>query len=231
MWFSFPIIWKIHFYIFLVRRDYDRWAELGNYGWSFNDILPYFKKVENVKIPSLRYSPWRGNSGYLDIEYAPYTSPLHGSFREAGYELGYDYNDPNGENLMGFSLAQATMRNGRRLSAAKAYLRSVAAKRENLHISMSSWVTKIIIDPFTKTALGVEFLKNRKRYFIKAKKEVILSAGTIGSAQLLLLSGNYITVIYSIDFKYSASNFLFCIFKASDQKNIYKNSTYRFIRT
>ncbi|KAL7038562.1 hypothetical protein ACKWTF_009606 [Chironomus riparius] len=171
------------------RRDYDRWAELGNYGWSFAEVLPYFRKVENVKIPSLRHSPYRGNSGYLDIEYAPYTSALHSSFREAGFELGYDYNDPNGEQVLGFSQAQATMRNGRRLSAAKAYLRSVAAKRDNLHISTSSWVTKIVIDPFTKTALGVEFIKNRKRYFIKAKKEVILSAGTIGSAQLLLLSG------------------------------------------
>ena len=142
-----------------------------------------------MKIPSLRYSPYRGNSGYLDIEYAPYTSALHGSFREAGIELGYDYNDPNGEHVLGFSQAQATMRNGRRLSAAKAYLRSVAANRENLHISTGCWVTKVMIDPFTKTALGVEFVKNRKRYFIKAKKEVILSAGTIGSAQLLLLSG------------------------------------------
>lgn len=137
----------------------------------------------------MRHSPYRGKTGYLDIEHAPYISPLHASFREAGYELGYEYNDPNGEKLLGFSLAQATMRNGRRLSAAKAYLRSVASKRKNLHISMGSWVTKVVIDPFTKQALGVEFIKNKKRYFIKAKKEVILSAGTIGSAQLLLLSG------------------------------------------
>lgn len=142
-----------------------------------------------MKIPSLRYSPYRGRSGYLDIEHAGFVSPLHASFREAGYELGYNYNDPNGENLLGFSLAQATMRNGRRLSAAKAYLRSVASKRNNLHISMGSRVTKVIIDPFTKQTLGVEFIKNRKTYFIKAKKEVILSAGTIGSAQILLLSG------------------------------------------
>jgi choline dehydrogenase-like flavoprotein len=162
---------------------------LGNYGWSYDDVLPYFIKTENVKIPSLRNSPFRGKSGYLDIEHAPHTSPLHESFRRAGFELGYNYNDPNAEQQLGFSLAQATMRKGRRLSAAKAYLRSVAAQRPNLHISMASWVTKIVIDPFTKMALGVEFVKNRKRYFIKAKKEVILSAGTIGSAQLLLLSG------------------------------------------
>lgn len=170
------------------RRDYDRWDKLGNYGWSYNDVLPYFKKTESVKVPSLRSSPYRGTRGYLDVEQAPYVSPLHKSFRDAGHELGYDYNDPNGDKQLGFSLAQATMRKGRRCSAAKAYLRPVS-QRKNLYISVKSWVTKIIIDPFSKTAVGVEFIKNKKRFVIKAKKEVILSAGTIGSAQLLLLSG------------------------------------------
>lgn len=161
---------------------------MGNKGWSYRDVLPYFMKSENVKVPSLRNSPYRGTGGYLDVEQAPYVSPLHRSFVNAGREMGYEYNDPNGEKQLGFSLAQATMRNGRRCSAAKAYLRPIA-KRSNLHISMKSWVTKIVIDPFTKAAIGVEFVKNRKRYVIKARKEVILSAGTIGSAQLLLLSG------------------------------------------
>lgn len=170
------------------RRDYDRWAELGNRGWSYKDVLPYFIKTENVKIPKLRKSPYRGSGGYLDVESAPYVSKLHGSFIDAGRELGYANNDPNGDNQLGFSLAQATMRNGRRCSAAKAYLRPVS-QRKNLHISIASWVTRIVIDPFTKTAIGVEFVKNKKRFMIKARKEVILSAGTIGSAQLLLLSG------------------------------------------
>lgn len=170
------------------RRDYDRWEELGNYGWSYRDVLPYFKRTENVKIPSLKNSPYRGTSGNLDVEHAAYVSKLHSSFADAGRELGYEYNDPNGDNQLGFSLAQATMRNGRRCSAAKAYLRPVS-NRDNLHISMRSWVTKVIIDPFTKTAIGIEFYKNKKRYTIKARKEIILSAGTIGSAQLLLLSG------------------------------------------
>jgi choline dehydrogenase-like flavoprotein len=161
---------------------------MGNKGWSYQEVLPYFIKTENVKIPSLKNSRYRGTNGYLDIESSQYVSKLHSSFRDAGRELGYDYNDPNGDNQLGFSLAQATMRRGRRCSAAKAYLRPVA-RRENLHISMRSWVTKIIIDPFTKTAIGVEFMKNKKRFMIKARKEVILSAGTIGSAQLLLLSG------------------------------------------
>lgn len=170
------------------RRDYDNWSELGNRGWSYKEVLPYFIKTENVKIPSLRNSPYRGKSGYLDVENAQFVSKLHRSFIAAGQEMGYDYNDPNGEKQLGFSLAQATMRNGKRCSAAKAYLRSVS-RRDNLHIAMKAWVTKIVIDPFTKTAVGVEFTKNKQRFVIKAKKEVILSAGTIGSAQLLLLSG------------------------------------------
>lgn len=170
------------------RRDYDQWEQLGNYGWSYKDVLPYFIKTENVKIPSLKRSVNRGTGGYLDIEHAPFVSKLHGSFIDAGREMGYDYNDPNGEKQLGFSLAQATMRDGRRCSAAKAYLRPVA-RRRNLHISLSSWVTKIVIDPFTKAAVGVEFVKNKKRFVLKARKEVILSAGTIGSAQILLLSG------------------------------------------
>ena len=103
--------------------------------------------------------------------------------------MGYRHTDPNGASQLGFSLAQATLRDGKRCSAAKAYLKSVVADRRNLHISMNSWVTKILIDPQTKVAYGVEFLKNKKKYFIRAKKEVILSAGTIASPQLLMLSG------------------------------------------
>lgn len=170
------------------RRDYDNWSYLGNNGWSYDEVLPYFIKTENVKIPHLRNSPYRGRNGYLDVEHSPNTSPLHQSFAEAGREMGYNYNDPNGPEQLGFSLAQATMRDGKRCSAAKAYIRSVI-HRKNLHISLKSWVTKVVIDPFTKAAIGVEFVKNRRTYFIRARKEVILSAGTIGSAQLLLLSG------------------------------------------
>jgi choline dehydrogenase-like flavoprotein len=170
------------------RRDFDNWEKLGNTGWSYRDVLPYFKKSENVKIPSLRTSPYHGTSGPVDNDHASYISPLFTSFIEAGKNMGYRHNDPNGASQLGFSLAQATLRNGKRVSAAKAYLRPVA-DRPNLHISMNSWVTKILIDPHSKVAYGVEFVKNRKKYQIRAKKEVILSAGSIASPQLLLLSG------------------------------------------
>uniref|UniRef100_A0A336K688 CSON015437 protein n=1 Tax=Culicoides sonorensis TaxID=179676 RepID=A0A336K688_CULSO len=169
-------------------RDYDEWEEAGNYGWGWKDVLYYYKKLENVKIPEFRQSKYRGNNGPLDIELAGFKTPLLDAFFQAGREFGYPVNDPNGESQIGFSQCQATMRLGRRCSASKAYIRP-AAKRSNLHISIKSWVTKVVIDPNTKTAIGVEFLKNNRKYFIKAKKEVILAAGAIGSPHLLLLSG------------------------------------------
>lgn len=169
-------------------RDYDEWEEAGNYGWGWRDVFPYYKKMENVKIPEFRNSSYRGNNGPLDIEHAEYRTPLLDAFFEAGREFGYPIRDPNGESQIGFSQCQATMRRGRRCSASKAYIRP-AAKRPNLHISIKSWVTKVAIDHIAKTAIGVEFVKNNRKYFIRAKKEVILAAGAINSPHLLMLSG------------------------------------------
>ncbi|XP_063697755.1 glucose dehydrogenase [FAD, quinone]-like [Culicoides brevitarsis] len=169
-------------------RDYDEWEAAGNPGWGWKDALPYYKKLENVKIPELRNSPLRGTNGPLDIEYANFRSPLLDAFLDAGREMGYQVGDPNGESQLGFSQCQATMRRGRRCSASKAYIRP-AAGRPNLHISMKSRVTKVVIDKNTKTAIGVEFYKNKRKYFLRATKEVILAAGAIGSPHLLLLSG------------------------------------------
>lgn len=170
------------------RRDYDSWAEAGNTGWSYEELLPYFRKSERIQIPELLKSKYHGKNGYLDVQYARYRTELATAFVKAGQELGYENTDPNGESLLGFDYAQATLRNGRRCSAAKAFLRRII-HRKNLHISMRTRVTKILIDPETKIAYGVEFLKNRKRYRVRTKKEIILSAGTIASPQLLMLSG------------------------------------------
>lgn len=170
------------------RRDYDLWASLGNAGWSYDEVLPYFMKSERLNIPELNGSPYHGMDGYLDVQYAKYKTELVNAFINAGKEIGYENTDPNGDSLLGFGRAQATMRNGRRCSAAKAFLRPIIHRR-NLHISMKSRVTKIVINPYTKTAEAVEFVKNHKRYRIRATKEIILSAGTIASPQLLLLSG------------------------------------------
>lgn len=170
------------------RRDFDGWAAAGNNGWSYRDVLPYFKKLERIEMEDLKSSQYRGQNGNVFVQYPAYRNKLLDAFIAAGKEFGYEETDPNGEKMLGFSQVQATTRDGRRWSAAKAYLRPVA-KRKNLFISMRTWVTRILIEPHTKVAYGVEFRKDRQRYRIKANKEVILSAGVIGSPQLLMLSG------------------------------------------
>ncbi|XP_017969116.1 glucose dehydrogenase [FAD, quinone] [Drosophila navojoa] len=170
------------------RRDYDGWAAANNTGWSYEEVLPYFKKSERIGIPDLYKSPYHGRNGPLDVQYTDYQSRQLKAFLKSGRELGYDITDTNGEKLLGFARAQATIRNGRRCSTSKAFIQPVVQRR-NLHISMKSWVTKLLIDPDTKMAVGVEFTKNRQRHVVRASKEVILSAGAIASPQLLLLSG------------------------------------------
>ncbi|XP_076479815.1 glucose dehydrogenase [FAD, quinone] [Bombus vancouverensis nearcticus] len=167
--------------------DYDAWAAQGNPGWSYQDVLPYFIKSENCKLldQDIRY---HGRGGYLDVTSPSYVSPLRECFLQAGKELGYDVIDYNSDSLIGFSTVQVHLRNGHRVSANKAFLRPIRF-RKNLHLSKLSKVTKIIVDPKTKTAMGVEFVKNGKALFVSAKKEIILSAGTLNSPQLLMLSG------------------------------------------
>ncbi|XP_049887188.1 glucose dehydrogenase [FAD, quinone]-like [Pectinophora gossypiella] len=169
-------------------EDYNDWASMGNDGWSYSEVLPYFKKSENIRIKNLKNSTFHGRGGYLDIDYSPYWSPLETAFKRAGEELGYEWRDPNGEEVIGFSKPQATMRNGRRCSTSKAFLEPIRF-RTNLKVTKHSTVTKVLIDAETKTAYGVELLKNNKRIQVRAKREVVLSAGTIGSAQILMLSG------------------------------------------
>ncbi|XP_013166588.1 PREDICTED: glucose dehydrogenase [FAD, quinone]-like [Papilio xuthus] len=169
-------------------EDYNDWARMGNEGWSYSEILPYFKKSENIQINELKNSSYHGKGGYLDIDYASFSSPLQTAFKHAGEELGFEWNDPNGENVIGFSKPQATIRKGRRCSTSKAFLEPVRF-RQNLKVSKYSTVMKILIDPYTKKAYGVDFVKGNKRRRVIARREVILSAGTIGSAQILMLSG------------------------------------------
>lgn len=143
-------------------EDYNDWARLGNEGWDYAQVLPYFKKSENIGIKELQNSSYHGVGGYLDIEHAPYHSPLEDMFRKAGKDLGYGWNDPNGEEVIGFSKPQATMRNGRRCSTSKAFLEPVR-HRPNLKVSKFSVVTKLLIEPKSKAAYGVEFMKHKKR--------------------------------------------------------------------
>lgn len=170
------------------KRDYDEWAQLGNEGWDYRSVLPYFIKSERVGIEDLKESEYRGTEGFLDVQHSPFKTDLLKAFIETGSDMGYKENDPNGDELLGFSQVQATMRRGKRCSAAKAYLTPIK-DRPNLTISTKSRVTKILIDRINKEAYGVEFTYNKVKYHINATKEIILSAGTIASPQLLMLSG------------------------------------------
>lgn len=170
------------------KENFNQWQRLGNDGWSYDDILKYFKKAEDMRIVELQDSVYHNVGGYGTLEYSGVNSSITESLLEAGIELGYYPSDNNGANQTGFAKLQGVLKDGRRCSAAKAYLRS-ASNRKNLSIATGAFVTKIIIDPAKKQATGVEFTMSGKTYFVKSEKEVILSAGAISSPQILMLSG------------------------------------------
>ncbi|XP_014286162.1 glucose dehydrogenase [FAD, quinone] [Halyomorpha halys] len=170
------------------KKDYDLWESLGNTGWGFKDLLYYFKKSEDNRNPYLSRSDYHSTGGYLTVQEPPWHTELATAFVEAGKQLGYENRDINGRSQTGIMMAQGTLRKGARCSTAKAFLRP-ARLRKNLHISLSSHVTKVVMDETTNTAIGVEFMKNGKLYQVRTTKEVILSGGSIGSPQILMLSG------------------------------------------
>ncbi|XP_046455617.1 glucose dehydrogenase [FAD, quinone]-like [Daphnia pulex] len=171
------------------KKDYDNWRDVyGCDGWGYDDVLPYFIKSEDNQNPFLAGTKYHGKGGYLSVGEPAFRSPLGAAFIEGGVEMGYQNRDYNGEFQTGFMFSQGTIRRGSRCSTSKAFLRPVR-NRPNLHISMNSQVIKIMIDPDTKTATGVQFEKNGRMYFVEATKEVVLSAGAVASPQILMLSG------------------------------------------
>ncbi|XP_076623946.1 glucose dehydrogenase [FAD, quinone] [Colletes latitarsis] len=170
------------------RRDFDQWESFGNPGWGYKDVLPYFKKSEDQRNPYLARNKYHSTGGYLTIQDAPYNTPLGVAFLQAGEEMGYDLVDVNGEQQTGFAFYQYTMRRGARCSAAKAFVRPIQL-RKNFHLSLWSHVTRVLVDPRTKRAHGVEFIRNGRKEVVYARKEVILSAGAINTPQLMMLSG------------------------------------------
>ncbi|XP_011860712.1 PREDICTED: glucose dehydrogenase [FAD, quinone]-like [Vollenhovia emeryi] len=167
--------------------DYDGWETLGNPGWSYKDVFPYFIKSERCRLLD-RDTRYHGYNGYLDVTTPPYATPLRECFLKAGQELGYDLIDYNSDRFIGISTVQANLRNGHRVSANKAFLRPIR-DRTNFYLSKLSTVTKIVINPETRKAVGIQFVKDHKTYFVTATKEIVLSAGTLGSPKLLMLSG------------------------------------------
>lgn len=171
------------------RRDFDQWESFGNPGWGYEDALYYFKKSEDQRNPYLANNQrYHGTGGYLTVQDAPYNTPLGAAFLQAGEEMGYSIVDVNGEQQTGFAFYQFTMRRATRCSSAKAFLRPIRL-RPNFHLALWTHVTKVLIEPRTKRAYGVEFIRDGRVQVVYAKKEVILSAGAINSPQLLMLSG------------------------------------------
>lgn len=174
------------------RCDFDHWAKLGNAGWSYEDVLPYFKKSENMlskEILSLPNSErYHGTSGPLYVTSVRFQTPIIKSLIQGNLNLGMgeaiDYN--RGDS--GFGFVQKNMRNGTRVSAAKAFL-TPAKHRENLHVVRKALVKKILISERSKTAIGVEFLHEGQIHYAYSSKEVILSAGVVNSPHILMLSG------------------------------------------
>ncbi|XP_066908359.1 glucose dehydrogenase [FAD, quinone] isoform X2 [Halyomorpha halys] len=175
-------------YIRGARRDYDDWAQMGNVGWSYQDVLPYFLKSEDNEEAEQMDPGYHGVGGLLSVSRFPYHPPLSHAIIQAAMEQGYPVRDLNGESNMGFMIAQTTTRNGSRLSTSKAFLRPVK-NRPNLHVMLNSTVTKILINQTKKEAYGVEVFTNGRLETFLAKNEIVVSAGAVNSPQILLLSG------------------------------------------
>ncbi len=165
--------------------DYDVWAQLGNRGWSYDEVLPYFKKSEHREGDG--DSRYRATGGPLNVADVYETDPLLDRVIESAASLGYPHNaDYNGEKQEGFGYFQNTMKNGRRMSSARAFLHPVK-KRVNLTVKTRAQALKIRFEG--KRAVGVHYAKGGVQRSVRAKREVILAAGAIQSPQLLELSG------------------------------------------
>lgn len=169
-------------------KDFDNWERLGAKGWSYNDVLPYFKKSEDMQDDHMANNGYHGSGGYLKVSTNTFKTPAIKAFLEAGAELGYATNiDYNGPTQSGFAVAQGTIDSGERCSVSSSFIAN-AATRPNLHILTRSFATKIVFNK-EKRAVGVRFQRNFKSHLVKAKNEVLVSAGAINSPKLLLLSG------------------------------------------
>ncbi|KAK9880150.1 hypothetical protein WA026_008665 [Henosepilachna vigintioctopunctata] len=169
------------------KGDYDNWAALGNPGWSFDDVLPYFKKLENFESDRIDVD-LRGFAGPVNSvnnKEEDYFDKFSSQFTEIGFDIIHDY---NAKKQIGAARNQVHAKLGKRVSGATAYV-TPAITRHNFNVTIRALVTKILIDDFEKKAYGVEFIKNGQRFTAIAKKEVILSAGAINTPQLLMLSG------------------------------------------
>lgn len=166
-------------------EDYDNWAAEGNEGWSFKDVLPYFKRSQHQERGA---NNLHATGGPLNVADSRSQHPLSQAFIDSAVEQGEQATqDFNAEEQEGVGWFQATQKNGLRHSAAAAYLHPVLKKRSNLTLISRAQASKVLFDG--KRAIGVEIVEDKTTRVIKAAKEVLVSSGAFGSPQLLLLSG------------------------------------------
>jgi len=167
------------------RWDYDRWAALGNSGWSYQEVLPYFKKSEHNEVFRDEY---HGQGGPLNVAnlrtFNPFQEIYLKAARQAGFKLTFDF---NGADQEGIGIHQVTQKNGERWNAARAYLHPHLASRPNLQVITQAYANRILFSG--KRASGVEFRQGGEIRTLQARRELILSAGAFQSPQLLMLSG------------------------------------------
>lgn len=164
--------------------DYDRWAQKGARGWSYADALPYFKRMESWEDGE---NAWRGGAGPIGVQWAKTRDPLFDAWIEAGQLSGFPAsNDYNGQQQEGFGRSQYSIRDGRRSSAATAYLKP-AQGRGNLTVVTKVHATRIVMEGMRAT--GVEYIQRGQRVMVHADREVILACGAFNTPQLLMLSG------------------------------------------
>lgn len=164
--------------------DYDGWAQQGNRGWSYQDVLPYFRRAEhNERLEN----EFHGRGGPLNVCDPIAPNPLTFRFVEAAIESGLPANrDFNGAQQEGAGIYQVTQKGGRRMSAARAYLRP-AMRRPNLTVATGALALRVVFEK--GRAIGVEYAVGNKALFARAEREVVVAAGAINSPKLLMLSG------------------------------------------
>jgi len=167
------------------RHDYDTWAEQGNKGWSYKDVLPYFMKSEDNDNDEYVQSGYHGKGGPMKIA-AHKTMPLTDLWLQAGKEMGLKETNPNGEIMEGVVLTQATAAEGYRSSTSRAFIHPIL-DRTNLHVADDAHVTKVLFEG--KRAVGVRLIRFGRNEEVRAKREVILSAGAVGTPIIMQLSG------------------------------------------
>lgn len=164
--------------------DFDHWRQLGNPGWGYEDVLPYFRKSEDYRGTP---SPYHGTEGRLPVAKPPMVNPLTRIYLQACAQAGHPLNgDFNGASQDGFGIYDFNIAEGRRMTTARAFLRPAMA-RPNLHVATGALVRRVILRD--GQAVGVEYERGGKIETAMARREIVLAAGSFNSPKLLMLSG------------------------------------------